>query len=165
MIILSWDFLDQQKFVFVSNYPHHNWVKKLMSSPESVKNISLPFSEFFESDGISISSSPEQIHWQIFKNLFSRTTGPISTNFGTKHRIQVCSNVGLRPFPRGDNYEIVKIHWRNLKIFFSRTTEPISIKLGTKHPWVKGIQVCSNNGPRLFPRGDNYEIVKIHWRN
>ena len=35
------------------------WVKKLMSmlSPESVKNISLPFSEFFESDGISISSS------------------------------------------------------------------------------------------------------------
>ena len=31
-----------------------------------------------------------------------------------------------------------------LKIFFSRTTEPISIKFVTKHPWVKGIQVCSN---------------------
>ena len=27
---------------------------------------------------------------------------------------------------------------------------------------VKGIQVCSNEGPRPFPRGDNFEIVKIH---
>ena len=44
-------------------------------------------------------------------------------------------------------------------------TGPVSTKLGTKHPWVKGIQVCSNEGPRPFPRGDNYEIVKIHWRN
>ena len=34
-------------------------------------------------------------------------------------RIQVCSNEGPRPFPRGDNYEIAKIHLRNLKIFFS----------------------------------------------
>ena len=56
-------------------------------------------------------------------------------------------------------------YWRNLKIFFSRTTEPISTKLGTKHPWVKGIQVCSNDGSCPFPRGDNYEIAKIHWRN
>ena len=69
------------------------------------------------------------------------------------------------PFPRGDNYEIVKIHWRNKKIFFSRNTEPISTKHGSKHPWVEGIQVCSNEGPRPFPRGDNYEIVKIHWWN
>ena len=52
----------------------------------------------------------------------------------------------------GDNYEIAKIHGRNLKIF-SRTTEPISTKLGTKHPWVKGIQVSSNeeliNSPKI----------------
>ena len=45
-------------------------------------------------------------------------------------------------------------------IIFSRTTGPISTKLGTKHPQVKGIQVCSNEGPHLFPRGDNYEIAK-----
>ena len=45
-------------------------------------------------------------------------------------------------------------------IIFSRTTGPISTKLGTKHPWVKGIQVCSNEGPHPFPRGDNYEIAK-----
>ena len=47
-------------------------------------------------------------------------------------------------------------------IFFSRTTEPISNKLGIKHPRVKGIQVCSNEGPCPFPRGDNYEKAKIH---
>ena len=47
-------------------------------------------------------------------------------------------------------------------MFFSRTTEPISTKLGTKHTWVKGIQVCSNDGPYPFPRGDNYKIAKIH---
>ena len=51
---------------------------------------------------------------------------------------------------------------RFLKIFFSRTTEPISTKLGTKHPWVKGIQVCSNERPHPFPSGDNYELAKLH---
>ena len=31
------------------------------------------------------------------------------------------------------------------------------------HPWVKGIQVYSNEGPRPFPRGGNNEIAKkIH---
>ena len=54
---------------------------------------------------------------------------------------------------------------RKLQIFFSRTTEPISTKLGTKYPWVKGIHVCSNEWPLPFPRGDNYEIAKINWRN
>ena len=99
---------------------------------------------------------------------FSRTTGPFSNKLGTKHPrvvgLQVSWNEGSRPFPSGDNYEIAKTYWRNLKIF-SRTTGPISTKLGTKHPWVKEIQVCSNEGPRPFPRGDNYEIAKIHWRN
>ena len=30
---------------------------------------------------------------------------------------------------------------------------------------MKGIQVCSNEGPRIFPRGDNNEIAKLHGRN
>jgi hypothetical protein len=47
-------------------------------------------------------------------------------------------------------------------IFFSRTTGPFSTKLGRKHPWVKGIQVCSNDEHWSFPRGDNSENVKIH---
>ena len=94
---------------------------------------------------------------------------PISTKHGTKHPwvkgIQICSIDGPCPFPWGDNYEIVKIHWWNLKILFSRTTWPISTKFGTKHPWVMRTQVCSNEGPCIFPRGDSYQIVKIHWRN
>ena len=28
-----------------------------------------------------------------------------------------------------------------------------------------GIQDCLNKGPPSFPRGDNYEIAKIHWQN
>ena len=40
----------------------------------------------------------------------------ISTKLGTKHPwvkgIQVCSNKGPHPFPRGDNYEITTIHWQ-----------------------------------------------------
>ena len=39
--------------------------------------------------------------------------------------------------------EIIKINWQLLKIF-CRNTGPVSTKIGTKHPWVKGIQVCSN---------------------
>ena len=121
-----------------------------------------------------------KIHWQNFKIFFSITNGPISTKLGTKHLlvkvfqvsmklgtkyswvkgIQVCSNERPHPFPRGDNYKIVKIHWQNLKIFFSRTNGPISTKLGTKSPWVKGIQVCANERPCPFRRGDNYKIAK-----
>ena len=33
-----------------------------------------------------------------------------------------------------------------------------NFKLGTKHPWV----VCSNEGPRPFPRGDDIENVKLY---
>ena len=44
--------------------------------------------------------------------------------------------------------------------FYSRTSEPISTKLGTKHPLVKGIQVCSNEGPRLL----NF-LLQNHWAN
>ena len=57
------------------------------------------------------------------------------------------------------------VHWQNLKIFFSKTTRPISTKLSTIHPWVKGIQVSSNEGHRHFLRGDYYEIAKIHRQN
>ena len=49
-----------------------------------------------------------------------------------------------------------------LKVF-SKTTGPISTKLETKHPRVKGIQIFQNEGPHLFPRGDNCEMVKIQY--
>ena len=60
--------------------------------------------------------------------------------------------------------QIAKIYWSYLKIFFSRTTGPISTKLGTEHHWVKGIQVCWNEGPHLSQRGDSWEIEKTHWK-
>ena len=53
---------------------------------------------------------------------------------------------------------------KKLKNFY-RITWPISTKLSTKHPWVKRIQVCSDEGPGPFPKGDTYKIAKIHWQN
>ena len=48
-------------------------------------------------------------------------------------------NEGPRPFPKGNNNEIVKIHWRNLKFSPEPLHGPILSKHRTKHPWVKGI--------------------------
>ena len=70
----------------------------------------------------------------------------------------------VRP-PRGYYKEIVKIHWRHLKIF-SWTTGPFSTKPDTKYSWVKGLQLSySNEGLCPFSRGDNKEILKMHWWN
>ena len=56
--------------------------------------------------------------------------------------------IGLIIFSRGDNIERGEI---NCSILTGPISGPISTKLGTKHSWVKGIQVCSNEGPwRLF---------------
>jgi hypothetical protein len=74
---------------------------------------------------------------------------------------QVCSNKGPGPLQRRDNHKNVKMGWGHLKIFFSRTTWPILTKLGTNHPWVKGIQVCSNEGDIPSPRGDNSEKLQF----
>jgi hypothetical protein len=52
--------------------------------------------------------------------------------------------------------------WSHLKIFFSRTTVPISARLGTDHPYVKGIQICTNEGDDPFSSGDNSERLKTH---
>jgi hypothetical protein len=68
--------------------------------------------------------------------IFSTTTGPILTKLGINHSweevIQVFSNEGDCPSPRGDNSKRVEIHWTYLKIF-SRTSRPNSIKLGTHY--------------------------------
>ena len=69
------------------------------------------------------------------------------------------------PLPFQGEIIMKKAKIQNLKIVFSRTTCPISIKLYTKQPWMKGIQVCSNEGPRAFTMGDNSEIAKLHWQN
>ena len=90
----------------------------------------------------------------------------MSTKLGTKHSwvkvFQLFKNKGSRPFPRGggggNNYEIAKKKKRNLKIFLSEIPWSISSKHSPNHYLVKCSQVCSSEGPHLFPRGDNYEI-------
>ena len=55
--------------------------------------------------------------------------------------------------------------WAFLSIFIlfsGRTPGSISTKLKAKYPWVKGIQVCSNEEPHPF---HGNEIAKIHWQN
>ena len=54
-----------------------------------------------------------------------------------------------------DNNKIAKIHDKIFKILFSRTTEPISTKLGPEHPWVRGIQVFSNEKTENFYKVNN----------
>ena len=63
-------------------------------------------------------------------------------------------------FSKRRYYKVAKIHWQNFKIFFSRTTGPIPTKLKTNHPWVKGIQVYSNEGSHAFPRIDFKKLRK-----
>ena len=46
---------------------------------------------------------------------------------------------------------------------FKKSSSPEPIKLGTNHPW--GILDFLNKGTLLFSRGDDYEIVKMHWQN
>ena len=64
--------------------------------------------------------------------------------------IQVCSNEGFSPFPRGDNNEIAKIHWQIYKIFFSRTTGPISTNLPQSIIGCRGFKSIQMKGFTLF---------------
>jgi hypothetical protein len=56
---------------------------------------------------------------------------PISSKLGINHSwvkgTLNCSNKGLGPLQRGDNFKNAKMGLGHLKIFFSRTTEPESI--------------------------------------
>ena len=78
---------------------------------------------------------------KIFKNSLFKTTGPISTKFGTKHPWVDGTNKGQHPSSRGDNSKIIKIYGEYLKIFYLSITGPVSTKPGKKHPWVKEIQI------------------------
>ena len=63
-------------------------------------------------------------------------------------------------FPRGDNLEIVNFYSKYLKIF----SEPLTNLNQTWHKASlgEGIQVCSNEGPRPFPKADNSEKVQLY---
>ena len=68
--------------------------------------------------------------------------------------IQVCSNEGPFPFPRGDT---IGIHLRLSKIFLPRTCGPILTKLGTKHSLVKGIKLFFKYKGSSFSQNSNIE--------
>ena len=78
-----------------------------------------------------------------------------------------CLNEGPLIFPREDNYERVKIHWQFKKnlLLQNHCANFNQTIIGTNRPRVKDILFNLNEGPLLFPRGDAYEIVKIHWQN
>ena len=59
---------------------------------------------------------------------------------------------------------LLSVNFSNF-IVFSITTRPISTRLATQHPLVKGIQVCSNERSHPIPRGDNNQIIKLHWQH
>ena len=85
------------------------------------------------------------------------STEPILVKLGTKHssvkEIQVCSEEGQCPFPRGDNTcnIEVEIHLPRLKIFF-RTTGSVSTKLGAKQTWLKGTQGFTNKDHSILKK-------------
>ena len=45
--------------------------------------------------------------------------------------------------------------------YLSPPPSPISTKLCTNHSWVKGMQVCANEGSHLFPKGDDNKKANI----
>ena len=54
------------------------------------------------------------------------------------------------------------------KLFTFLSSPPNPVETNFNQTWQaqsilgEGIQVCSNEGPHPFPRGDNYEMAKIY---
>ena len=95
---------------------------------------------------------------------FSWTRGPISTKHPWVRGIQICSNEGPHPFPRGDTKfsestltkfkNLLQNHWANVNQSWHNAS------LGKRD-----LRFFLNEGSRPFPRGNYYEIAKIHRRN
>ena len=98
---------------------------------------------------------------------FQKIIFQISTKLGTKHPwvkgIQVCSVERFRPFPRGNDHELMKIHGQ---IWKSYSPEPVGQfnKIWQKVSLVVGDSSLFKWRNLPFLMGDNYEIVNIHWQ-
>ena len=119
-----------------------------ISSPKAQVSFSFRLSYVRPSICLSVNFS-HLIHWINFKQTWHKTS--------MGEGVQVSSTEKPRPFP----WKIIgekskRIAWRLLENHWPNCT---------KHPWVKEIQVCSNEGPRTFLRVNNNEIAKIPWRN
>ena len=87
-----------------------------------------------------------KISYQHLRIFFSRTTGLISTKFGTKH-----------PWVKGIQVYTTSLKWKIVVKIHPNLAPSL------QQPWVKGIQVCSNEGPHPFPRGDNIDISLLSY--
>ena len=117
----------------------HHWVK-------GFKFIQMKGNALFRGD--IITKKREYIN-EIWKIFFTRTTRPISTNFGTlgtKHpwvkeikfvqiKEHICTLFHSEIITKYQKYIL-----QSLEIFFSGTIWPISTKLGIKHTWMKKTQ-------------------------
>ena len=73
-----------------------------------------------------------------------------------KAKVSFIDHEGPCPFPRGDNYEIVKIHWQNLKIhwtIFNQTWYKA-------YSFGEGDSILFQWRATPFWTSDNYEIAK-----
>ena len=103
-------------------------------------------------------------------------TGPLS------HWFEYCGNCAVMPNTEQNNWirllhlitgllELgqhaywAKIHWRNSKNLLLQNHWANFYLTWHKASLSEVDSICSNEGPRPFPRGDNNEIAKIHWRN
>ena len=98
-------------------------------------------------------------HW--YQSNTTETTSQFYFFFGSQGSLWFCWNFGpllsspeLKAQVSFSDHLSVRL-WTFHIFIFSRTTGPISTKLVTKRLWVEGIQVCSNEGPHPFQRGDN----------
>ena len=103
-----------------------------------------------------------------FSSSFPEPLGQFQPNLAQSILEWVNSSLSLSlpcPFPMGDNYEIAKIHWQIKKILllnqwtnFNQTWQKACM-LG----W-RGFKFVQIEEPRLFPKGDDNKIAKIHSR-
>ena len=63
------------------------------------------------------------------------------------------------------HWEIIAKKQQFINDILKSSSEPTGNfnQLSKKHLWVKGIQVCTNEGPYPFPKEDNSTIGKIHY--
>jgi hypothetical protein len=100
-------FANQVKLLIVHTENHVNIL--IFSSPELKAQVSYS-DRLLSIVRLSVRLS---VNFYIF-DFFSRTSGPILTKLGTNHPwgegIQVCTNEGDCPSPRGANSKTIKIH-------------------------------------------------------
>ena len=75
--------------------------------------------------------------------------------------IQVGSNEGLCPFPKGDNYKIAKLHLQILKCSSSEPLGQFQPNLAKSIFGLSGFEFVQMERPHLFKLGNKNKIAKV----